>query len=171
MVRHVVQVQVREALATPTPAPTAPRLPRAPRHPRSGASSASGASARRPGRMGYQDYTRAVDSQLHRNRLRSMRAAVDTASPPRYKHLRQKLKQLQAEAEREASIRRENELQASRLKSMPSISVGEPVPNMRQSQQVWAWPSLPPRPPPPRPQSHLPRNTPRPLRGWAQECS
>ena len=57
----------------------------------------------------HLEYTRQIDSKLLRTRILTARPAVDTGRPPQYNHLKQKLKHLQHELEKQAEIDLENE--------------------------------------------------------------
>ena len=95
------------------------RLPRSPR-----ANSARGGGLK-PGKMGYQDYVAALDLQMHRERVNTIRPAVDTVSPPVFQHLKQKLKYRQLELEREMHIHHENEVLARRVKAFGGMAGGD----------------------------------------------
>ena len=80
----------------------------------------------KPGKMGYNEYVAALDLNLHRERVKAIRPAVDTVPPPEFKHLREKLKPKQIELEKRMQIALENNWLTRRVKDMPTLAVGEP---------------------------------------------
>ena len=100
-----------------------PRRPMPPLTPRARARPSPQVSKKRD----HLEYTRQVDSKLLRTRILTARPAVDTGRPPQYNHLKQKLKHLQHELEKQAEIDLENEWLQRRLKTMPSLAFGGPI--------------------------------------------
>lgn len=80
----------------------------------------------KPGKMSYNEYVAALDLNLHRERVKAIRPAVDTVPPPEFKHLKEKLKPKQMELEKNMQITQENNWLTRRVKDMPTLAVGEP---------------------------------------------
>ena len=111
----------------PLPQPDSPKalgpITRLPRSPRSKSARGEGLQ---PGKMNYHEYVAALDLHLHRERVKTIRPAVDTVSPPEFNHLKEKLKFKQLELEKRMHITHENDVLARRVKEMPTLAFGAP---------------------------------------------
>lgn len=96
------------------------RLPRSPR------SQSARSGGMKPGKMNYDEYVAALDLHLHRQRVNTIRPAVDTVAPPEFNHLKEKLKFKQLELEKGMHIANENNWLARRVDDMPTLALGEP---------------------------------------------
>ena len=92
----------------------------------------------------YEDFEKALDMQMHRQRVEKMGPDVNTDAPISvyYKHLKENLKGRQTAAEKQAEIERLNIMMGERLKTTPSLSGLPPYrgPEKKVQESAATWP-------------------------------